>query len=1556
MLAVIINSVEAQQQNRPAAAGASTPSVQPVPQIGGAVNLNYIRTWNAMGPITDPAAVTGASYQDVKQTTQYIDGLGRPLQTVNRQITPQAKDIVAPVIYDQFGREAYKYLPYVSADNNGLFKTDPFNAQKTFMQTQYPDEQVYYGQINYEASPLDRVLKTMPAGNSWAGSNLGTGFDYLVNTAGDVRSWSITANALTYNNNDVTTNIPTTPATYNAGELHKTVTKDEAGNAVVEYKDKEGQMVLKKVQAGTIAADYSGHNGFLCTYYIYDDLNQLRFVIPPRAVAQMAIAGNWQLTADMINELCFRYEYDGRNRMIAKKVPGTSWVYIVYDVRDRAVCSQDAYLRSRNQWMTTLYDAFNRVVMRGIMTYAGIPSALQQMVTAQTTNGSAPPGLQIDLILNTLTSGTYQAYNSITLDVGFESATGAEFTAEVAGSIPVGSEETTVDGMTVHKNPIPSGASFIALTKTYYDNYNFTNTTYSTAYNSYLDAGNNLHAVNTPSQANQQTKGLLTGGKTRVIEDPNNLAAGVWLTSVNIYDDRGRIIQVNSENYKGGHDIVTNRYNFAGKVISSYLDHTNPTGTPASIHVKNNMEYDHAGRLLEVWKTLNDDNSRKAIIVRNEYDELGQLKKKQLGHKKDLSGSYTGTTVDPIETLNFSYNIRGWTTGINKDYASNTGNPDAWFGMELNYDRGFQVNQYNGNIAGVKWRSKGDGERRAYGFTYDRTNRILGADFTQYDGSNYVDNSTVNFDMVMGDGINASSAYDENGNIKAMKQWGLKLNSSNPIDDLQYSYFTNSNKLAAITDNAAGGTAPSGATVNMGDFSDKNTSGNDYGYDENGNMITDLNKKIGASTGLDLSSGGAIIYNHLNLPWQIAVKTDAGADKGSITYVYDAGGIKLKKMVVDKSVSGKIITTTTSYIGGIVYESKTTSPANTPNDDYTDKLQFLGQEEGRIRYVAANGTAPARFEYDYMVKDHLGNVRMLLTEEQQQQVYPAATLEGSLTTATDAAFTENQFYNINAAIVVDKSVATGITDYQNNNGNPPYNNNPNSNPTANSQKLYKLVATAGANGGVTGLGITLKVMIGDRIDIYGKSYYFLNNTGGANYAVPTDAIVSGLFGAPASSAAGKGITASDVNGQSALTGLIGGYLGDPGRNNGTATTPKAYINWILLDDNFKYITGSFDKVWDANDPNAHTVKSHALNNIAITKNGYLYVYCSNESPVNVFFDNLQVIHTKSALLEETHYYPFGLTMAGISSKALKPGAPENKYKFGGKELQSAEFSDKTGLELYDFGARNYDPQLGRWHNSDPLADKYYDYSPFQYVANNPLIFIDPNGKEIKPGTNWEGSKWQSVFNNLEKSSKVFRKIIKPFTGKAIDYKLNNSGFKEDAFATTRISRIDKPEATADQFSIDKKKLEKGEVTSWFFPEKETRTMLDGSTRELNDMGRALNLIHEGVHANKALQKNLGSRYDPNNEKKEHSEMSSGSGREQIKEALSEYNEATGKKLSDKQIDQVSYLGLLNTDEGEAFVTQYAKDTWKVEVTKDNMDEYKYKVQNELFKLISDEKK
>ncbi len=288
------------------------------------------------------------------------------------------------------------------------------------------------------------------------------------------------------------------------------------------------------------------------------------------------------------------------------------------------------------------------------------------------------------------------------------------------------------------------------------------------------------------------------------------------------------------------------------------------------------------------------------------------------------------------------------------------------------------------------------------------------------------------------------------------------------------------------------------------------------------------------------------------------------------------------------------------------------------------------------------------------------------------------------------------------------------------------------------QQVQKLgvAQQAGPGNAVVGMGKVLKVMAGDVVTANVKGWYDQPVAVGNNpqNLPPILTVLSNLFtGGVASLGTEAGLTAGST---SVLSPGIQSFLSS---QNNYSSTAGAYLNWILLDEEqFKLVTsgsGSASLLQATDGSCGSTGVLQAGSGIGIEKNGYLYIYVSNTSTAYpVYFDQLHIEHTRGALLEENHYYPFGLVMNGISSKALSNTAA-NRLKYNGKEEQREEFSDGSGLEWLDYGARMYDNQVGRWFVVDCKAGKYTSFSPYNYTLNNPIFYIDRQGMEPdKPST------------------------------------------------------------------------------------------------------------------------------------------------------------------------------------------------------------------------------
>ncbi|MGC4040314.1 MAG: RHS repeat-associated core domain-containing protein [Flavobacterium sp.] len=158
-----------------------------------------------------------------------------------------------------------------------------------------------------------------------------------------------------------------------------------------------------------------------------------------------------------------------------------------------------------------------------------------------------------------------------------------------------------------------------------------------------------------------------------------------------------------------------------------------------------------------------------------------------------------------------------------------------------------------------------------------------------------------------------------------------------------------------------------------------------------------------------------------------------------------------------------------------------------------------------------------------------------------------------------------------------------------------------------------------------------------------------------------------------------------------------------------------------------------------------TAEGYVNNTVSGGVNNYNYIYTYKDH-----LGNVRIVYTKdpasgiTKILEESNYYPYGLQHANynwskqyydefISGQIeieLVPALPY-KYKYNGKEWQ-----DELGLGVYDYGARNYEPAIGRWMNIDPLAEMSRRYMPYAYALDNPVYFIDPDGRRTFP--HWEG--------------------------------------------------------------------------------------------------------------------------------------------------------------------------------------------------------------------------
>ena len=512
---------------------------------------NYIYTREYLSPTT----TSNPSLPQI-QGIQFFDGLGRPKQTVSIKSTPAGKDLVTTIPYDSFGRQVDSWLPVPMASQNGNIQTGVEGSATAYYQANGINDAFPFTHKNLENSPLDRVLNVKNPGSDW--QNKPVTFGYDANTVADgVRKFTTTTTWVEgATKSDLGENW-----LYTDGQLYKNTITDEDGNKTTEFKNGQGQTIMVKKEDGS------------STYYVYNEYDQLAFVLPPLA----GIRGDIVTNTTKHDELCYQYRYDGRGRLVEKKLPGKGWEYMVYDKQDRLVGTQDANLKAKGQWIYTKYDQFGRVAYTGINT--GGTRAQEQ--TQANTFGS-----------NSVDRGNVVFFNRQGMDVYYGSS-----------------------DLTYPKSP--TWVTLLSLN--YYDSY--PGYSFNPPFPSTIQGVPTLTA--TPSSDGRSTNGLPLVSLVKNIEDDN------WTKNFTYYDQKGRAIGGYSINHLGGYTKTESLLKFSGKPEYTLTSHKR-TQNDAEINIKESFEYDHQERVVRHWHQVNGAN--KELLAENVYNELGQLQTKNVGN------------------------------------------------------------------------------------------------------------------------------------------------------------------------------------------------------------------------------------------------------------------------------------------------------------------------------------------------------------------------------------------------------------------------------------------------------------------------------------------------------------------------------------------------------------------------------------------------------------------------------------------------------------------------------------------------------------------------------------------------------------------------------------------------------------------------------------------------------------------------------------------------------------------------------------------------------------
>ncbi|MCL1665584.1 DUF6443 domain-containing protein [Elizabethkingia ursingii] len=658
----------------------------PNPTASISVNENYIysRTYLAPRSFSDPAAPQ-------QQSISYFDGLGRPKQELSIKSTPNGQDLVSDIPYDSFGRQVQSWLPVPMGSQNGNIQSGVQTAASGYYKkADGSTDPLAYGEKTLENSPLDRILAQAAPGSDWDGKKVQ--YQYATNADGEVYRYTTSTSW----SNNATVSVLGLSGTYGANSLYKNIETDEDGNSTIEFKNIQGQTILVRKNNGYHDMD---------TYYIYNEYDQIAFVIPPLAVHK-------GVDSALLNELAYQYRYDGQNRLVEKKLPGKDWEYMVYDEQDRLVLTQDGKLRKQNKWIFTKYDKLGRLAYTGLMDSEPGRDAQQTIIDNNVSIGEdriTAPTVLNELNLYYTLENTYPQNNISLLTINYYDEYPPGSPAVFNGVSALGSNP--VNGRSTKGLPVASMVKNIednGWTKSYtwYDDKarpvatesqnhlgGYTRTSSVLAFSGVPTSTTTYHKRDASSGEMMMKEDFSYDHQNRLVKHTHQLNGGpVEVLTENIYNELG---QLESRNIGNGIQSIKNEYNIRG-ALTKMNDPKNLLNKLFGFELKyinpQNTSKKYNGNIAETdWATQSDGTLRRYSY---QYDGVNRLKE---GNYWDNAGAASGSYTEKL-----NYDLNGNITGLQRT-GQGAGVMDQ---LSYTYDQAgksnklIRVNDASGNAAG----------------------------------------------------------------------------------------------------------------------------------------------------------------------------------------------------------------------------------------------------------------------------------------------------------------------------------------------------------------------------------------------------------------------------------------------------------------------------------------------------------------------------------------------------------------------------------------------------------------------------------------------------------------------------------------------------------------------------------------------------------------------------------------------------------------------------------------------------------------------------------------